>query len=578
MTFHGVDLTDVVLLNTSCYHYEDSCILSNHPEVFECSAMSTLQPRPPYTDSELRELYPKQLELSLVQIILRHGERAPTSVRFQNTGLSQHWSYCSAAKKLRSVALTDDLTTAWDTLNWRRRLETFGEADDRSMVAAGPSGGVDGVCQPGELTDQGRRSTYRLGQRLRQLYVHQLGFMPELLSNMDLFYLRATEVSRAIESTQQTWLGMYPTNTRTAIFPPMTIITRPLKEETLIPNDFHCQKYKRLFREFGKHTAEKWKDSTEVEYLNKKISKWMPLNSSKIAVDSQPSIHGMLDTIYATLAHGPDTRLPEDFYDPKVLDVIDKIACDEWYGGHSVNREFRTLGTGAFAADIVDRMVTKVEELANLPSITKTCQLRYGPNNQEQGIRFALYGCHDVTLAAFLASFGAYENPTWPKFSSHIAIELFRRKEMRQPRPGLVNVSNATESDTSRAQSSITLSHSLVPGQPDSTLTNDAARSDSTDMIRRFWSDYTVAEKKKLDGYYVRLRYNDHILRLPGCAAFDKHLEDNPAFCTLEAFKRIVDGFTPKDWRSQCAEELGSPIAGMVKGTEQRAGYIEEGF
>lgn len=31
--------------------------------------MTTLQPRPPYSDEELRHLYPKNLQLQLVQVV-----------------------------------------------------------------------------------------------------------------------------------------------------------------------------------------------------------------------------------------------------------------------------------------------------------------------------------------------------------------------------------------------------------------------------------------------------------------------------------------------------------------------------
>lgn len=221
-----------------------------------------------------------------------------------------------------------------------------------------------------------------------------------MISNADTFYLRATEVLRAIESTHQAWLGMYPNNTRAVTFPPTTIITRPLKEETLFPNDFHCQKFKLLFEVFGKHTANKWKDSKELQYLNEKISMWMPPDSPKVAVDSQPRLHGMMDTIYATQAHSLETRTPETFYSPEVLGIIDKIACDERYGGYAANREFRTLGTGPFAGDIVDHMVRRAEDNLNDSSTVNDQQLRDESQHLDKGIRFALCGCHDVTSAA----------------------------------------------------------------------------------------------------------------------------------------------------------------------------------
>ncbi len=65
----------------------------------------------------------------------------------------------------------------WSAMQWRRRLETFG-SDDGPVIASGPRGEVDNICNLGELTDVGRQSTYDLGRRLRHLYVDQLNFMP----------------------------------------------------------------------------------------------------------------------------------------------------------------------------------------------------------------------------------------------------------------------------------------------------------------------------------------------------------------------------------------------------------------
>ncbi len=43
---------------------------------------------------------------------------------------------------------------------------------------------------PGELTDRGRETTLALGQRLRTLYVNQLGFLSKDLAQEDEYYLR----------------------------------------------------------------------------------------------------------------------------------------------------------------------------------------------------------------------------------------------------------------------------------------------------------------------------------------------------------------------------------------------------
>lgn len=40
-------------------------------------------------------------------------------------------------------------------------------------------------------------------------------------------------------------------------------------------------------------------------------------------------------------------------------------------------------------------------------------------------------------------------------------------------------------------------------------------------------------EKRTLQGYFVRVRYNDRVMSVPGCKAPGKHLEGDESFCTL---------------------------------------------
>src|SRR5947199_6059377 len=106
--------------------------------------MASLIPRDPYTEEELQKLYPSNLKLQLVQILLRHGERSPVSARFKNAGLAAFWPYCSVARHLVSSTMNND-TSSWSPLEWRRRLESFG-ADDGPVIAEGPKGEIDAMC------------------------------------------------------------------------------------------------------------------------------------------------------------------------------------------------------------------------------------------------------------------------------------------------------------------------------------------------------------------------------------------------------------------------------------------------
>ena len=86
------------------------------------------------------------------------------------------------------------------------------------------------------------------------------------------------------------------------------------------------------------------------------MGKWMPKSSPRIQVDSHPRLSGIMDTVNATLAHGPETRLPKEFYDEKARAIIDKIGVEEWFSGYSENNEYRKLGIGGLVGDIVERI------------------------------------------------------------------------------------------------------------------------------------------------------------------------------------------------------------------------------
>jgi len=84
-----------------------------------------------------------------------------------------------------------------------------------------------------------------------------------------------------------------------------------------------------------------------------------------------------------------------------------------------------------------------------------------------------------------------------------------------------------------------------------------------------------ASERAKLDGYYVRIRYNDKVMTVPGCKAAGKHLDGDDSFCTLvsstsqfsstrlktikEAFKTIIDKHTPSHWKQACLSNMEVP-------------------
>jgi len=296
-----------------------------------------------------------------------------------------------------------------------------------------------------------------------------------------------------------------------------------------------------------------------MKYLTKLLSKWMPESSKKVAVDSHPRLSGIMDTVNATLAHGPQTRLPKEFYDQKAREIIDKIGVEEWYSGYTESVEYRMLGIGGLAGDIVSRMAGSVERNGNDGIVEiggEDGDLGHGRGG-ERDIKLALSGCHDTTLAGLLASLGAFDGEKWPPYTSHIAIELFRKKNWTDPNtvPGRTSSSDEElkKRTASKSQSWWT---SIFSSAKDIV---DGGIAQPEGIARKPMDQLTDEQKRALRGYYVRIRYNDKIMQVPGCKLEGKHLEGDTTFCTLEAFKSIVDKYTPKNWKHACASNLDAP-------------------
>lgn len=366
------------------------------------------------------------------------------------------------------------------------------------------------------LTDKGRLTTLELGERLRTLYVDRLGFLPKTIALPDSIYLRATPVPRALESMQQAFTGLYPTRSRTADFPNPTILTRALSDETLLPNDGTCRRLAVLSQAFGKRTADRWNPSDEMAYLTKVYGKWMP--DGKVAVDGKPRLSGLMDTVNSTDAHGAEVRLPKQFYDPKARAIIEKIGVEEWFSGFRESQEYRKLGIGGLLGDITARMVGSVEQ----SPADGEYELMRSTGQAATPIKFGLSGTHDTTLAACLTSLGAYNTDRWPPFTSHIAFELFRLASLPEKAEGTGAAKSAEVVSAAKTSWLGSLFGSTSPsGQP------------PPGIGRKTTEELSESEKKKVDGYYVRIRYNDEVVTIPGCKSQGNHLEGDESFCTL---------------------------------------------
>jgi acid phosphatase len=390
---------------------------------------------------------------------------------------------------------------------------------------------IHNPSHPGELTDKGRETTLALGQRLRHLYVDQLQFMPRLISDSDMIYLRATPIPRALESVQQAFWGFYPPSARTADFPAPTIIVRSPADETLFPNDSNCRRFAHLSRAFAQRASDRWNDHEDMQYLSKLFSKYMPGNAP-VKVDAHPRLSGIMDTINATDAHGPETKLPAAFYDPKARGIIDRIAVEEWFAGYTESAEYRMVGIGGLMGDMVSRMTGSVERNPKYGLLEvggEDGALGRGRGGETQ-IKLAMSGCHDTTLAGVLTSLGAFEGEGWPPFTSHIAVELFKKKQAVETPTTPIQTASSVKQVVSKGWWA-----SLFGGAKETAVSNNIPQTST--IGRKPMQDLTNEQKKSLQGHYVRIRYNDRVMQVPGCKLPGKHLEGDTSFCTLVSLK-----------------------------------------
>ncbi|TQS34469.1 hypothetical protein Golomagni_05145 [Golovinomyces magnicellulatus] len=520
--------------------------------------MTSIQPRDPYTKNELEKLYLKDLRLQLVQVLHRHGERTPTTSRFQNAGLPRFWPYCSVAQEMISQILDNEHSSIkWTPFHWQRRIETVNE-DGQPILATGPGGDVDSLCKAGELTNKGRITTFNLGRRLRHLYVDQLNFLPKTLEDAEILYLRSSSFPRALESLQQVVRGLYPVNTRVSSLGPLSIIARSDADENLVPNTYSCKRLSQLSTAFAQRSADRWNQTTEMKYLSKLFGKWMPEEDKRVAVDSKPRLSGIYDTINSTLAHDLETRLPDEFYDFRGRKIIDKICVEEYFSGYQESQEYRTLGIGRLMGEIVARMIGNVESTYREESSRSNYwdKSMSKEKDEKNTLKFALSGCHDTTLAAILGSLGTLKNKTWPPYTSHIALELFRKLTVRP-----ISLPETQDFiDGTKNRSEIPSSFHSGQGENDTSCHTLKVSQDSS-------------KKKKnpsLVGYFVRVRYNDEVVTIPGCTQIGNHLEGDETFCTLDAFKTIVDKYVPHSQQKACQANLDMPA---FPETPQPAGY-----
>ncbi|KAF3802349.1 hypothetical protein GCG54_00003810 [Colletotrichum gloeosporioides] len=409
---------------------------------------------------------------------MSEGERTPHNNRVQNASsqlatLGREWAFNTSAKAPKTLF---EGTAS--------KLVPIDDETDKPLL---PDGRKDICCDYGELTDNGRATSTELGRELRKLYVEQLRFLPPMLNNIRMIYLRSTQYQRTFVSLQHVFRGLYPPDVVNHSLQDMLVFVEDPKHESLLPPEDYSERFAVLLWQFSRRAAIKWNNSPEMKQINAKLGPWMP-EIVPIGVDSQPvKLHDIHDTISAVAATSePEQFLPPELLDPGVRSTMEKICAEEEFAGYAHNKEFRSLGVGRMLQEALQRMLGAKRQV----------QQTFTTGQSTSGPRMFLSACHDSAIAGVLASLGAMSDSEWhwPPYAAHIAIELFCKVE------------------------------------------EDA-------MLGKIHT----AEPQS---WYVRLKYQGKPVVLPCGAGKGYHLPGHQDICNFQALKGAIEEFAPEGWHA----------------------------
>lgn len=325
-----------------------------------------------------------------VQVLMRHGDRTPTSVL---PGEQVDYNICSnpaeltfvgGNKKTQSPFLKPLITVTDDNpfadLYWK------------------------GNCEVGQLTDRGQNQTHQVGVSLRGIYVDLLKFIPRVLDTT-MLYVRNTYVWRTRVSAENMLNGLYPMPFRS----PDTVIemeTFPETIETMALNQ-GCAKVVSVYKSF-------YTTPTFMNFFKQNYALMTKINTI-LGVENVPQLNQTLNGDSLMPRYCNNLPLPCSAKDPsQCITGQDAVAAmtGTFYLAHGPLRyeagaeEAKRLTSGPFLKTLADGI--------------------RGTLNRTEGIKpFEFYSAHDTTIDQTLAVI-ADPNTPWPGYASTLILETWQ--------------------------------------------------------------------------------------------------------------------------------------------------------
>ncbi|KAF9215744.1 Acid phosphatase-like protein 2 [Podila verticillata] len=360
----------------------------------------------------------KDARLQKVTIMMRHGDRVPSTML---QGDPTPYRLCNNPLETTSVSSPPDTHHgAPSYASPAMRNKIVASSKENMYAAAGAAYyWPNSNCEIGQLTDRGAAQTRAVGERLREIYVDLLQFLPrELPKNPDdVLYFRNTYIPRTKVSAANAFEGLYPERFRKGK-QVVSLVTFPQTIETLIMNPQACPKLGAIYQGFVR--------SPVYAAHVKENAALMVKTNTVLGVASDPR--------YNTTLQG-DQVLPRLCNKLSLCQVTNPKNCISPQEAQTLLEKsvflysglFRNDASGVGSSEVAKRLAVGPFLKNVADSIRATLASNKKKGHHQVYRPFELYSAHDQSLDQLL-SVVAEPNIPWPAYASTVIFELWQKK------------------------------------------------------------------------------------------------------------------------------------------------------
>ncbi len=275
---------------------------------------------------------------------------------------------------------------------------------DRAPTVALPKAAYPWPSGLGELTAEGMRQAYLLGEKFRREYIVRSHLLSEKYDSKQM-YVRASDFNRTLMTANSVLFGLYPLGTGPHLksglalpagYQPIPIHTLPVAKDNILVPQHHEKAYQAVLEKQVLKTAA-WQKMT-ARYAPD-FGRWQA--ATGLPIQSLMQVGALADNLWVRHIHNipmPNGLSPQD------LAKIRQVG--NWGMAYVYQSE-------AMARQVAQRLLSEMAQ-----------QVRHAAAHQG-ALRYVLYAAHDSTLLAVMSALGAPLSKQ-PPYASDLQITLWQ--------------------------------------------------------------------------------------------------------------------------------------------------------